>query len=73
MICPGCNQRVEPVKSFENSPKTGKQWVITRCPRERCGFNLDIESYDAYLGSRAGSEDPRRDIRGDDSARRFGV
>lgn len=42
-VCPGCGLRVEPIRTFERSPKTGKVWTIVKCPRERCGFNIDIE------------------------------
>ena len=46
LFVPGCNLRIEPIRVFEKS-KGGKQWWrITRCPRERCGFNLDIERYE---------------------------
>lgn len=42
-ICAGCKLRVEPITVFEKSPRSSKWWSITRCPRERCGFNIDID------------------------------
>lgn len=44
-ICPGCHLSVEPIKLFDRSPKTGKPYLLTRCPRERCGYFLDVEDY----------------------------
>ncbi len=43
-ICPGCRLSIDVIKIFERSPKTGKEWLISRCPRERCSYNLDIEA-----------------------------
>ena len=45
-VCTGCNQRVEPIRIFEQSKKSKQWWRITKCPRERCGFNIDIETCD---------------------------
>lgn len=45
IICPGCNLSVEPIRLFDKSPKTGKPYLLTRCPRERCGFFIDIQDY----------------------------
>lgn len=44
-ICPGCNLAVEPIKLFDRSKTTGKPYLLTKCPRERCGFFIDIEDY----------------------------
>lgn len=45
-ICPGCHFSIEPIGTFAKSPKAERWWRITKCPRERCGFNIDIESCD---------------------------
>lgn len=45
MVCPGCNLSVVPIKLFDRSPKTGKPYLLTKCPRERCGRFIDIEDY----------------------------
>lgn len=47
LICIGCQKSVEPITVFERSPDSNKEWRITRCPREACKFNLDIEQYKA--------------------------
>lgn len=44
-VCPGCRLSVVPIKLFDRSPRTGKPYLLTRCPRERCGFFIDIEDY----------------------------
>lgn len=60
VICDGCKRSVEPVKLFEESPKPPKQWwLISRCPFERCGYNIDIEKYDKP-GSDKDKKDKRR-------------
>lgn len=41
-VCGKCGYRVTPIRVFGRSPKTGKQWTIIKCPRESCGFNIDI-------------------------------
>ncbi len=46
VICGRCLLSVEPIRVFEKSPRSDKWWRITRCPKERCGFNLDIEACD---------------------------
>lgn len=58
MVCPGCSYQIDPIKVFERSPKTGGEWTITRCPRERCGFNIDLEPY--VITRRAQDDDKRR-------------
>jgi hypothetical protein len=45
VVCPGCGNRIEPIYIFDRSPATKKPYLIVRCPRERCGFNIDIEDY----------------------------
>lgn len=45
VICPGCKLAVDPIKLFDRSPKTGKPYLLVRCPRERCGRFIDIEDY----------------------------
>jgi len=59
ITCPGCQQNVDPLKLFEKSPATEKWWLITRCPRERCGYNLDLAPYDKP-GSDKDKSDGRR-------------
>lgn len=44
-ICPKCNLSVDPLRVFDRSKASGKEYIILRCPRERCGFNIDIEEY----------------------------
>lgn len=44
-VCPGCGYRIEPIYIFDRSPKTKHPYLITKCPKERCGFNIDIEEY----------------------------
>jgi len=46
IICPGCNLSIEPIAIFEHDAKTKQWWRITKCPRERCSFNLDIHECD---------------------------
>lgn len=46
VICGGCNLSVEPIKIFEQSKKSKQWWRITKCPRDRCGFNLDLHECD---------------------------
>ena len=45
IVCPGCGQRISPIKVFDRSPKTGKPYLLTQCPRERCKFFIDLEDY----------------------------
>lgn len=45
IICQGCGYRVETVKIFDRSKKTGKPYLLTKCARESCGFFADIEDY----------------------------
>ncbi len=45
-ICGGCGLRIEPTKVFEKDRDDKRWWLITRCPRERCGYNIDIEPYE---------------------------
>lgn len=61
IVCEGCKFRVEPVRHFEKSPRADKWWRITSCPRERCGFNIDIDACDKPGGEdSAHSKDRRR-------------
>jgi len=65
-VCPGCKLRVEPIRVFECDDRTKKWWRITRCPRERCNYNLDLERCDKPgTGSRAKGEDDGRYFRSD--------
>lgn len=59
MVCPGCNRRVEPIYVFERDPKSKKSWLITKCPYERCGFNIDLELYTGQRKKRP--EDNKRE------------
>lgn len=43
VVCSGCGYRIEPIFVFERSPKTKKLYLITRCPKDSCNFNIDIE------------------------------
>lgn len=45
IVCPGCGFRVTPIYIFDRSPKTKKPYLITRCPKSSCNFNIDIEDY----------------------------
>ena len=74
MVCPGCGLRIEPIYVFDRSPKTRKPYLITKCPRERCGFNIDIEDYVGQRKKR--SEDNKREDGGENGRRpgwRFGL
>lgn len=62
-ICPGCNLSVEPIKLFDRSPKTNKPYLLTRCPRERCGFFIDIEDW-------TGKPTPKNKEKSDDGDQR---
>lgn len=42
IVCVGCGLRVSPIEVFEPDARKKTGWIITRCPRERCGFNIDI-------------------------------
>src|SRR4029077_14395198 len=46
IVCPGCNIRVTPIRTFERAKQSAQWWRITKCPRERCGFNIDLEKCD---------------------------
>lgn len=63
VTCPGCNLSIEPIRVFEKSTKPVKWWRITKCPRERCGFNIDIESCDKP-GTSTNKEKPELDDKG---------
>lgn len=76
MVCPGCNLRIEPIYIFDRSPKSGKPYLIVRCPRERCGFNIDIEDYTGPRKKHTDDKSPRaKDIGGDGGKQgwRFGL
>lgn len=42
-MCPECDRSIEPLVRWEKDKKTKKTWMITYCPYDRCGFNLDLE------------------------------
>lgn len=67
MVCPGCQLRIEPIKVFERDTKSKKWWSITKCPRERCGRNIDIAECDKP-GPKATkhSPNPKKPETGDD-------
>jgi len=46
VVCPNCRISVVPIRVFEQSPKSKQWWRITKCPRERCAFNIDLEECD---------------------------
>lgn len=60
IVCLGCEYGVEPIRVIERCDKTGKSWVITRCSRERCGFNIDIQPHASYNPKNG---EFRRDVR----------
>lgn len=64
-LCPGCNLSVEPLKIFEKSPETLAWWVISRCPRERCAYNLDLEQYSGPTGKEDAKDSRRYPWRGE--------
>lgn len=49
-LCPRCRRSVEPLGAFEKDADGKRWWLITRCPFERCSYNLDIELYDKPRG-----------------------
>ncbi len=59
MVCPGCNLSIEPIRIFEQSKKSKQWWRITKCPRERCGFNIDIDECDKPGGETRADSDKR--------------
>jgi len=42
LVCKGCNLSVIPIKVFGQSKKSKQWWLVTKCPRARCGFNMDL-------------------------------
>lgn len=65
VICTGCKLSVEPIRIVEKSKRSDQWWRITKCPRERCGFNIDIEKLPAgWQGSPKGIEGPDKDDEG---------
>lgn len=42
-ICPGCQRSVKPLEKLEYDKTIRKHWMISYCPFERCGFNIDLE------------------------------
>lgn len=48
-ICPKCNRHVEPKERTERDHKKSKNYKITYCPFERCGFNFDLEQIQVKL------------------------
>jgi len=77
IICQGCQLHIEPIKVFERDLKTKKWWSITKCPRERCGFNVDLVECDkpAPKGPRALLSPRKPEIEDDKNASgwRFGL
>ena len=61
-ICGGCGFRVEPVGEFEKDRDGKRWWLITRCPRERCRFNIDLELYERPIGDRKNARNERRNF-----------
>lgn len=43
IICYKCSRSVVPLERRERDKKGRKTWLITYCPYERCGANLDIQ------------------------------
>lgn len=58
MVCPGCGYRIEPIFIYDRDPKTKKPWLITKCPKSSCGFNIDLVEYTGQRKKR--SEDKTR-------------
>lgn len=42
VICWKCKRHIDPLGRREKDKKTNKVWLITYCPYDRCGANLDI-------------------------------
>lgn len=59
MVCPGCNTQIMPIRTFERDKKSKKGWLITKCPRERCSYNIDIETHEP-IKSNKDEDDKRR-------------
>ncbi len=47
IVCIGCQKSVEPITVFVKSKDSLKEWRITKCPRDSCNFNMDIEQHKA--------------------------
>lgn len=71
-ICPGCHTSIDPIFIVERSPRSKRPYLITKCPRERCGFNLDIEDYTGQRKKRASDKPKDNDKRGE-SGWRYGL
>ena len=57
IVCPGCNLSVTPIRVMEKAPNTKQWWRITKCPRERCKRNIDVEKYDKFKHNSRPDED----------------
>lgn len=44
-ICSRCNRSVEPIHIYDRAKKSGRIYLITQCPHERCGFFFDAEDW----------------------------
>jgi len=70
MVCPGCGYRIEPIYVYDRDPKTGKPWLITKCPKDRCGFNIDLDEYTGQRKKRAKDNERAKDV-GEDGGKSF--
>lgn len=62
MPCPKCFSSLPPIKLFQRDPRTQKGWLITRCARDQCAFNLDLIEHEPHLDQN--DKKPRRNYRG---------
>jgi hypothetical protein len=42
IVCWKCHRSITPLERRERDKKARRTWLITYCPYERCGANLDI-------------------------------
>lgn len=67
IVCQGCQLSVIPIRVFAQSKKSKQWWLITKCPRERCGFNIDLEQCgDPGHNTKSETRDERRSFWNDD-------
>lgn len=67
MQCPKCGSKSEHIKTFEQSPKTNRMWVIERCPRcNYAGWDGFPKLYDDYLEDRTQNVNDGRGFWGND-------
>lgn len=75
MVCPGCGYRIEPIYIYDRDPKTKKPWLITKCPKSHCGFNINLEEYTGQRKKRSKDNERGKNV-GEDGGKsnwRFGL